>query len=320
MGNTGSGMAPAPASTGVGAERRDVMKEFDQLQAELALSRKQTQGALSIPQNSAIPRDDVPAVEDPIVERLLREARSARMKGDMRLAMVKLEEASSRTKKEKKEVAVIYEQALVYEAMGVFDLALDHYHQVYELGSQQAMGLYSLAAQKLSDGFQENNNLLALGRVREFRDERVPGVQKIILTVPVVAAIAEDVDPTEVQVEVNLYDKLNGKVVLPDSSQAPQFKWVSQPVDWKGAKEELLQVTYVIEADQSGDDYLFGERKYYGHVAELSYRGEVIDQQAWPRLLAREKNIRERDPLMMPDGYLPNDFNHENPLLPTLNY
>jgi len=76
----------------------------------------------------------------------------------------------------------------------------------------------------------------------------------------------------------------------------------------------------MIEADQSGDDYLFGERKYYGHVAELSYRGEVIDQQAWPRLLAREKNIRERDPLMMPDGYLPNDFNHENPLLPTLNY
>ena len=104
----------------------------------------------------------------------------------------------------------------------------------------------------------------------------------------------------------------------PDPGNEPSYRWVSEPVDWKGMQEELLQVEYVIRSSAANDAHLFGEREYYGHVVELSYKGEIIDQQAWPRLLARERNVPERDPLYLPDGYLPEDFNPANPLLPVL--
>jgi hypothetical protein len=51
---------------------------------------------------------------------------------------------------------------------------------------------------------------------------------------------------------------------------------------------------------------------------ELNYEGELLDHQAWPRLLATQVDAPGVDPLILPREYLPPNTNPDNPLLPPL--
>ncbi|NNC87885.1 MAG: hypothetical protein HKN82_05425, partial [Akkermansiaceae bacterium] len=259
-----------------------------------------------------------PPIADPIVERLVAEARQARVADDMRLAIVKLEEAAQRAPGEPN---VLYQFGTVFEAMGIYDRASDYYQKVFELGTTGAGSLYQLAARKISTGFAAPRAMqgkLAIGRVRQFNDTRVKDGEMVIIEIPIMAAPGQELRPDDVEVVVRFFDKLDGEIVPAAPENTPVTNWPSKPVDWAGAHEEILRASYFIPAASAQDRQLFGQREFFGHIVELSYRGELLDHQAWPRVLARQLDAPEKDPLFLPKEFIPPGLNDENPLLPPL--
>lgn len=238
---------------------------------------------------------DAPKIADPVVERLVTEAREARVAEDMGEAIVKLEEALA---KDPTEPNVHYELGMVYETMAAFDPALadkaaESYQQVYNLGTSGAGALYTLAAQKLSEGIAMPTDMrgkLALGRTRIFKDDQHPEIERVVLTIPVRAAPGSEPQPDEFFVQVRFFDEESQGEIRPALAEANAaamgtVAWPTAPIDWLGG-EEAMRVTYTLPRPSAADEHLFGRRKYYGQIVELWYKDEVIDSQAWPRHLA----------------------------------
>jgi hypothetical protein len=264
-----------------------------------------------------------PRIDDPRSERLVKEARQARVAGDMGLAIVKLEEAQSQSPEDPN---VHYELGLVHEQMGVFDVAAAHYEKVFQMGVSGAGSLYELAAAKLRDGFEQPEAMLgklALGRVRIFNDAKNEDGQRVILTIPVQKAPAEEIDVNELAVSVTFFNRTSkGEIVQLEDKSWVKEQWTTLPFDWAGG-EESLRMTYQIPAQDEATSHLFGERTYYGQVVSLMYKGEVLDVQAWPRdLAARIPNqpAANSDGALQPEfqDTLPPDFDPNLPLLPPL--
>lgn len=267
-----------------------------------------------------------PPIADPMVEKLVTDARKARVAGDMVQAITKLEEAHSR---EPDEPNVEYELGLVHEAMEVFETASEHYQNVMNMGATKAGSLYPLAAAKLRDGIKDATDMrgqLSLGRTRIFKDVNYEDGERIVLTIPVQAAPGTNISAEDFFVTVKFFDIIRGKEIVPTSEDTSirEFKWVSGPIDWAGG-EELLRVTYILPHQNLQDEHLFGQRVYYGQSVELNYKNEMIDLQAWPRdLAARTQQPVQTNPGAPPDAppefldkdSLPPGFNPDNPLLP----
>jgi tetratricopeptide (TPR) repeat protein len=130
-----------------------------------------------------------PAIADPRAERLVNEGRTARVAGDMGMAIVKLEEALLQSPKEPN---ALYELGLVHEIMGVYNQASMYYEQVFQMGITSAGELYKAAAVKLRDGFEQPDDMrgkIALGRVQIFNDPNAAEGRRVVLSVPVSKAV-----------------------------------------------------------------------------------------------------------------------------------
>lgn len=263
----------------------------------------------------------VPQVADPRSERLVTEAREARVAGDMGRAIVKLEEALAASPDDP---GVRYELGLVHEQMGVYDIAAAHYEKVFQMGTSGAGALYEMAAAKLRDGFETPDAMLgklSLGRVRIFNDPNHAGGQRVILTIPVQKAPTDEIDVAEIAVSVIFFNRTSkGEIAQLEDKSWVKEQWVTLPFDWAGG-EESLRMTYMIPPQDTRTEHLFGSRTYYGQVVSLTYKGQVLDVQAWPRDLAAR--IPKAPPsgqgdLMLPEfqDSLPPDFDPELGVLP----
>jgi len=260
-----------------------------------------------------------PKIADPLAEKLVGEGRKARVNGDMGLAILKLTES---LKQAPDDPSVLYELGLVHEAMGIYDQAAAYYQKVFEKGVSGAGALYELSAKKLSEGIDQPADLLgklALGRVRIFKDTR-ENSQRVILTIPVQKDPSSEIDLAEIEVSVLFFNRTSkGEIVqLEDKSWVTKQEWSTLPFDWIGG-EESLQVTYVIPSQDNRTEHLFGQQTHYGQVVSLTYKGEVLDVQAWPRDLA----ARVAQPSAAPGHQkvpefldLPPELNMDAPLLP----
>lgn len=264
----------------------------------------------------------VPKVDDPRSERMVKEARQARVAGDMGAAITKLEDALTNSPDDP---SVHYELGLVHEQMGVFDTASAHYEKVMQMGVSGAGALYEMAAGKLRDGFEAPSVLgkLSLARVRIFNDPKHDEGQRVILTIPVQKAPGEQIEADKVSVEVLFFNRSSkGAIVQLEERSWSQEKWMNPPFDWADG-EEILRATYTIPPQDNQTEHLFGERSYYGQVVILHYGEEVLDVQAWPRDLAaripKQPALGSGDP-MQPEfqDTLPMDFDPNLPLLPPL--
>lgn len=278
-----------------------------------------------LPESSAaVPTPlSVPRIADSRSERMVNEAREARIAGDMGKAIVKLEEA---LEKSPNDPSVHYELGLVHEQMGVFDTAAAHYEKVFQMGVSEAGALYPLAAAKLRDGFAQPDAMhgrLALGRVRIFKNPNHPDGEQVILTIPVEKAPADEIDVGEIAVSVSFFNRTTqGEIVQLEDKSWVTERWISLPFDWAGG-EESLRMTYRIPRQDEQTEQLFGGRSYHGQVVSLMYKGEVLDVQAWPRdLAARITKQPAAGPgdLRPPEfqDTLPPDFDPDVPLLPAL--
>ena len=229
---------------------------------------------------------NAPEIADPRCERLVNEARESRVAGDMRCAIMKLEEAMGISRKEP---AILYELGMVHEQMGIFGKASDYYQKVFELGTSGAGRFFPMAATKLRDGFEKPTDLigrLSLGRVRIFQPIDKSRGESVLLTIPVQKAPSFEADLDQIEVSVVFFNRTNhGEIVqLEDDSWVKQ-KWISMPFEWAGG-EEQLRMNYTIPPLDTQTEHLFGSRSYYGQVVTLRYKGEILDVQAWPRDLA----------------------------------
>jgi len=265
----------------------------------------------------------VPQVADPRSERLVREAREARVAGDMARAIIKLEEALDESPEDP---TVRYELGVIHEQMGVYDTAASYYEKVFRMGVSGAGALYEMAAVKLRDGFEQPEAMLgrlSLGRVRVFNNPKHADGQQVILTIPVQKSPAYEVDVGEIAVSVIFFNRTGrGEIVQLDNKSWVTERWVTLPFDWAGG-EENLRMTYTIPRQDPQTEHLFGKREYYGQVVSLTYQGEVLDVQAWPRdLIARIPRMPEAPAMdwLPPDfqDSLPLDFDPDMPLLPAL--
>jgi|GEM_PF-5911827 len=259
-----------------------------------------------------------PAVNNPLEDRLLRDARTARVKSDMRMVALKLGEVLT---KFPESVHAHYQLADMYEAMGIYDKAIEHYEAVFSFGLSVAGPLYKTASQKLIQGFYKETNYgekMAIGTIHQFEDSNITQAQDITITIPIISSPSHVIEPDQVSIEVKIFDKQGKNVVRSLHSNSPEFTW-SRPVrDWMTNGEEFLIAKYYLTNDETNPLFQSLEpRAYYGYVIELYYEGVLLDQVAWPRILSNKIAGQSGSDLFdfsFEDGY--DDINPENLLLP----
>ncbi|MGJ8672964.1 hypothetical protein [Rubritalea sp.] len=314
-------------ATGKSAEPRSV----EQILAAYASDVKIPSPA---PQNSAIPILSLSntlspsseyLVKNPQVERLIDQAIQEHEKGDIMTALVKLEEAEA---VDAAEPAVFYRKALLFEDMGQWDRATNNYEKIFTMGPSIGV-LYHKAAFKLSHGINPESNkqdLLVIGHILH---RIAPDKLSARLTIPIRSGSNSDFDPTHISVEVHHYDLVDNKriePVPPARADSKSERWLNEPVDWANG-EEIAEALYTLPPTNEANAHLFGDRKYFGYVAELYYKNELIDQQAYPRRLHATHAEKQHQPNFAMPFDMPFDFpldeplpniNPDNPLLPAL--
>lgn len=265
--------------------------------------------------------ETAPIIANHQVEALVKEAHSAHQQGDMIAAIVKLDQAESI---EPNEPAIFYRKALLFEDMGQWERATNNYEKLFVLGP--AIGVYyHKAAFKLSNGINSEGNYQDLFVIGHIMRRISPDKLRARLTIPIRCSPDGDFDATQLEVKVHHYDLVDNQsveAVPPSRAGNISDRWISSNPNWIN-EEEIAESIYTLPPVSEADAHLFGDRKYFGYVAELYYKNELIDQQAYPRRLhaihAEKNNSPEYDiPFDFPmDEALPN-INPDNPLLPAL--
>ena len=252
----------------------------------------------------------LPPIENPAVEKLVRDGRDLLVAGDNIRAMLKLREALDI---EPGNAQAEYFLGNVFEHLGQYDEAGDLYEKVYAQGTDAGV-LYKRAAAKLARGFDESEAMvgkMSIGLIRKFQEK-----DDVVLTIPILSAASAEIDPQEVLVNARCFVKEpTGRIrLINEMDQAEvSYQFLSKNVNW-AAGEETLRVDY-----ERPD--LEAEPEFYGYVVTLTYGNEVLDLKAWPRLLAQKIGQKEAAPPMeFPDfddlpGFF-EDLNPDNPLLP----
>ncbi|PQJ28111.1 tetratricopeptide repeat protein [Rubritalea profundi] len=268
----------------------------------------------------AIP-ETAPSIQDPMVEKLVRDAHTAHNQGDLIKALTKLEEAESIAPNEP---AIFYRKALLFEDMGLWERATNIYEKLFVMGPEIGV-YYHKSAFKLSNGInpqsQKEQSLIIGHIMRRISPDRL----RARLTIPIRTVANADFDSKQLEIKVHHYDLVDKKKIeAVPLSRADNIKdrWLHEPLDWAN-DEEIVESTYTLPPSAVAEEHLFGKRTYFGYVTELYYKNELIDQQAYPRRLhaihAEQQNNHEfAFPLDFPlDEALPN-INPDNPLLPAL--
>lgn len=241
------------------------------------------------PSFSPVVASEFPMIANPRVERLVQEAKGLQMDGDIMRAALKLEEAGSI---DPTEPAVMYHQASLYENTGNYVQAADHYQKVQQMGYKAGV-YFKIAARKLTEGMDTaaaRRNVISIGPMHVRKVESPQGVREAKLNISIQARPDAPINPDDVTVNVFFYDQINGagggEVKSSGDTSVIDERWQDDLQDWKDVgNEERLIILYKIPDSNYTDEYLLGQREYYGFVVELVYKGEVIDQQARPRRL-----------------------------------
>lgn len=262
------------------------------------------------------------AIKNSHVEKLVEEAKDLHLSGDMVRAVLKLAEAEIL---DANEPAIIYRRALIFEDMRNWERAGDEYDKLFARGPELG-AYYEIATDKISNGVKDAPDVVPfqLGNVVQRVSEDQLSARLII---PVRRLTDREIEPSQIDVRIFFYDIVDNKEVEPVPQQREQNiqkSWITEPADWAGKSEESAEAIYELPVLQLAEVHLFGERRYFGYVVELYYKGEIMDQFAYPGRLhgihAKDQYKQQIDPNMMPLDILPEleGLDGEGMLLPTL--
>ncbi|GAA5147790.1 hypothetical protein GCM10023213_42980 [Prosthecobacter algae] len=254
------------------------------------------------------------------LEEMIELAKQVRGLGDMQGALEVLRRADLQYPARPE---VMAETAQCYETMGLTDKAANLWRQLESMDPARAAGFRDLAKRRLNapaaapassagTAFSaltggDGGKMLSLGACQTMRDTATLNGEKVVLRIPILRQGNTNVDPSQVDIDVYFFDRVNGEKIAQTIADEPVSAWAAAPVDWSGIGEEPLDVTYFLPALTPGEIAAHGRRSYHGYVVRLYYQHKLQDVAAEPRDLL---DFGSRAPQSVPGGV--------NPLLPPL--
>ncbi len=111
--------------------------------------------------------------------------------------------------------------------------------------------------------------------------------EKVVLEVPVTALATVGIDRSKVELQLYLFESVNGAELDVTTANAPVVEWLSVLPDWKETRTELLRAEWLRPPFGEKESKAYGKRAYYGYVARLIYDGRVMDETSSPQNLNR---------------------------------
>jgi tetratricopeptide (TPR) repeat protein len=226
----------------------------------VALPSMKEPAAVTVPETSAESTTATTQAPVSMGDRLLRQARKLRERGDTTTALARLQEA---VQNEPKNANVLAEMAMIYESIQLFDRSNETWRRVQELGPT-AGPLYELADLKLKIGVPTVASTPGAAAALAFGADGIPegstfGITEVAptvtndpeaethltLNVAVKKRPEASIDYTKVKIQVFFYDTAdnNQRVVLTDADVS--YEWITPNHNWKEANPEILAVTYL---------------------------------------------------------------------------
>jgi hypothetical protein len=188
---------------------------------------------------------------------------------------------------------IMSETAQCYEQMGLGEKASALWKQLASMDAVRSAGFGDLAKRKMQSmtGMETSAasssdlapKVLSLGACQANRDPSVSNGEKVVLRVPILRQGNAVIDPSQVDIDVYFFDRVNGEKIAQTIADEPVSTWAALPVDWNGAGEEPLDVTYFLPALTPGEIAAHGRRSYHGYVVRLYYQHKLQDVAAEPR-------------------------------------
>lgn len=246
------------------------------------------------------PAEAMPPMTEEVAE-LVKAARYAQIDGDLKVAVVKLEQAM---RLEPDNPVVLYYYGLTYEWLRNADKSREFFLKVYTQ-REKAGKYFARAARHLQAGFSSPADLrgdMSFGTILEYRDPECPAGERVKLIVPILMKDGLNVRPEDLRVIVQFFDKVNGKKVEKTHAPEPSSRCVTEPADWADG-EEIMEVTYYMPPLTEEETIAYGSLKYYGYTAKLYYKGEPMDCHASPPVLFLLEQMNQSSPSGMPEIY-----------------
>jgi hypothetical protein len=226
------------------------------------------------------------ALIQPQLLEFLEAGRQARAQGDMQGSLQAFRQADLQ---EPNHPEILSEMALSYEAMGIMTKAEGLWRTVAAMGEGGAGGYFTMAKSKLGGGGARSElpgsvsaSPVTLGACQIIKDATVTKGERIAVRVPLIASPGSVIDPAQMDIHVFLFEKVNGERVEQARAAAPTLNWVSAPVNWKDANEELVDVVYDLPPPKPEEVRDLGRRTFHGFVVKLFYQNKLAGEQAQP--------------------------------------
>lgn len=223
------------------------------------------------------------------IDKLLKEARSAQIEGDMRRCILKLEEARGI---EPEHPALLYFYGLAYEKLRNVEKAREFYTKVFTL-REKAGNFFPLAARRLQSGFEyaeKARGKMCFGTIQEFREPVGDEGERVVLTVPIMVDNSFEIRPEDIFTSIQFFDIVDGKRIEFTRAEQPKSRWVNEPADWSQG-EETLEIRYHMPVLSTEELTAYGELRYHGYTAKLFYKGEPMDCISSPNSLILTEQI-----------------------------
>ncbi len=144
------------------------------------------------------------------VAELVKAARYAQIEGDLKVAVVKLEQAM---RLEPDNPVVLYYYGLTYEWLRNADKSREFFLKVYTQ-REKAGKYFARAARHLQAGFSSPADLrgdMSFGTILEYRDPECPAGERVKLMVPILMKDGLNVRPEDLRVIVQFLTKSMGR-------------------------------------------------------------------------------------------------------------
>lgn len=227
------------------------------------------------------------------VDRLLQKAVGAITAGDMKLAILSLEEAGLLAPEHP---ALLYYSGLAYDKLQNPLKARDFYTRVFAMRDNAGV-YFRRAARRLTFGFEQGGALrgkLSFGPHQVNHTYDAETGEQVQLLLPILLAPGESINADDIYLSVQFFDLVNGRKIEFSRLAEPKWVWQNETPTWKDWEEQLL-VSYSIPPLSQEEMDAYGDLKYYGFTAKLYYKGEPLDCISSPSaLILQEQRLNSR--------------------------
>jgi hypothetical protein len=228
---------------------------------------------------------------------LVEQGKMLRERGDTGAALTKFREAQASDAKNARTFAEI---ALTFEKMGLADRANEQWKRVYELGD--AAGPLFIAAEAKLKAAQASEITRVMMQNPGAPDDTAPGTtrgapvslapitvedvrdpsasKKFTLRVPIKARFGSRIDANDLAIQVRFYDVVDSARVETTGANV-SYRWGAPPPDWAEGEIEELLAQYELPVEKRN-------RKYFGYLVRLYYKGELQSAAGTPDTLVQK--------------------------------